>query len=164
MLLGKALLWVLLYLVGWDSSVGIMTRYRLDGSGIESRWGWDFPHSSRPALAPTQPPIQCVPGLYRGYSGRGVALTTHLPYSNTYGPLWTVQGWPLPLPYFLLLFCLSVWLHQCSMLIFFVILLLPETHVGEAGQPSNEVVFYRMSGSTGWRFLSCCYLVLKGSR
>ena len=49
-----------------DSSVGIATRYGLDGPGIESRWGRDFPHPSTPALGPTQPPIQWVPGLSRG--------------------------------------------------------------------------------------------------
>jgi len=52
--------------VGRDSSVGIETRYGLDGQGIESRWGRDFPHLSRPALGTTQPPIQSVLGLSRG--------------------------------------------------------------------------------------------------
>ena len=50
--------------VGRDSSVGIATRYGLDGLGTESRWGRDFPHPSRPALGPTQPPVQCVPGVF----------------------------------------------------------------------------------------------------
>ena len=41
------------------SSVGVATHYGLDGPRIESRWGGGegFPHSSRPALGPTQPPI-----------------------------------------------------------------------------------------------------------
>ena len=53
------------YVVGRDSSVGIATRYELDGPAIESQWGARFP-------APVQtgpgayPPIQCVPGLSRG--------------------------------------------------------------------------------------------------
>jgi hypothetical protein len=40
------------------SVVGIATAYGLDDPGIESRWGRDFPHLSRPALRPTQPPVQ----------------------------------------------------------------------------------------------------------
>jgi hypothetical protein len=35
------------------SSVGIATGYGLDGPGIESRWGRDFPHLSSPALGLT---------------------------------------------------------------------------------------------------------------
>jgi hypothetical protein len=48
------------------SSVGIVTAYGLDGPEIESRWGRDFTHLSRPALRPTQPPVQWVPGLSEG--------------------------------------------------------------------------------------------------
>jgi hypothetical protein len=56
-----------------DSAVGIVTRYGLDGPGIESRWERDFPHPTRPASL-----------MYNGYlvfrvgkSSQGVALTTH---------------------------------------------------------------------------------------
>jgi hypothetical protein len=63
--------------VGRDFVVGIATRYGLDGPGIESRWGRDFPHPSRPALGPTQPPIQWIavsfPRIKR--SGRGANYT-----------------------------------------------------------------------------------------
>jgi hypothetical protein len=52
--------------MGRDSVVGIATRYELDGPGIESRWGRDFQHPSGPALGPTQPPVQWVPGHSRG--------------------------------------------------------------------------------------------------
>jgi hypothetical protein len=38
---------------GPGSVVGIATGYGLDGTGIEFRWGRDFPHLSRPALGPT---------------------------------------------------------------------------------------------------------------
>ena len=62
---------------GRDSSDGIATGYGLDGPGIESQWERDFLHLTRPALGPTQPPIQCVPGLSQESSDRGVALTTH---------------------------------------------------------------------------------------
>jgi len=51
---------------GRDCVVSIATRYCLDGPGIEYRRGRDFSHPSRPALGPTQPPIQWVPGLSRG--------------------------------------------------------------------------------------------------
>ena len=95
---------------GRDSSVGIATRYGLDGPGIESRWRWDFLHPSRPALGPTQPPIQWVPGISRGLkrSGRGVDHLSpssaevegrvELYLNSPAGPSWPVIGRTLPLP------------------------------------------------------------------
>jgi hypothetical protein len=92
------------YYVGRDSSVGIATRYGLDGPGIEFRWGRDFQHRSRPNLGPTQPPVQRVPGLFQVVKrpGRGV---DHPPRSNAgvkervqlylyspSGPSWHVLG------------------------------------------------------------------------
>ena len=58
--------------VGRDDSIGIATRYGVDVSGIESRWGW-----GRFSL-----PFQSSPGagcLSQRNCGKGVALTTH-PY------------------------------------------------------------------------------------
>ena len=37
-----------MYEEGWDMAVGVVTRYGLDGSGIESRWGEIF--RTRPDL------------------------------------------------------------------------------------------------------------------
>ena len=61
-----------------DSSVGIATRYGLDGPVIESRWGEIFrtyPHRLRG-------PPSLLYNEYRVFSGgkggRGVMLTTHL--------------------------------------------------------------------------------------
>jgi len=55
----------------------------LDDRGFDSRWGLEiflFHTVPRPALEPTQPPIQWVPRTlsFGEYSGRGVNLTTHL--------------------------------------------------------------------------------------
>ena len=46
--------------------VGTATRYGLGGPGIKCRCGRDFPHPSRPALGPTQPPLQWVTRLFPG--------------------------------------------------------------------------------------------------
>jgi hypothetical protein len=55
-----------LYYSGPGSAVSVVNGYGLDGPGIESRWGRDFPQLTRTALGPTQPPVQRVPGLSRG--------------------------------------------------------------------------------------------------
>jgi hypothetical protein len=60
-----------LYVLGRDNSVGKATRYGLDGLEIESRWRRDFSHPSRPALVPTKPLIQWVPGIFTGGRAAG---------------------------------------------------------------------------------------------
>jgi hypothetical protein len=62
---------------GWDSEVGIATRYGLDGSRIESQSGRYFPHTTRPPMDPAQPPLQWAPALSQAYSCRAVTLTDH---------------------------------------------------------------------------------------
>ena len=49
-----------------NSSVSIENLLLAGGSGIESRRRWDFSHLSRPALGPTQPPIQLMSYLLHG--------------------------------------------------------------------------------------------------
>jgi len=60
--------------VGRDSSVGIAIRYGLDSPAIESWWGRDFPHLSRPALRIYPASYTMVTGFLPGVKrpGRGV--------------------------------------------------------------------------------------------
>jgi len=50
---------------GPGSSVGIATDYGLDDPGSNPD-GYEIFRPSRPALGPTQPPVQWVPGVSRG--------------------------------------------------------------------------------------------------
>jgi hypothetical protein len=64
------------------SSVSIVSGYGLDDRAIDVRTpagAKDFSSVSRPALGPTQPPVQCLPGvLSPGVKrGRGVTVTTN---------------------------------------------------------------------------------------
>jgi hypothetical protein len=56
--------WPINYRCGPGSSVGIATDDGLDRPRIESRWGEIF-RPSKPALRPTQPPVQWVLDLFR---------------------------------------------------------------------------------------------------
>ena len=101
----------------WDSSVGIATRYGLDGTGIESRWGARF--SAPVHTGPGAHPASCTmsPGFFPGVKrpGRGVdhpstssAEVKERVELYLYSPFW--HSWPvlgraLPLP---LLICLKM--------------------------------------------------------
>ena len=65
---------------GPGSSVGIATDYGLDGPGSKPG-GDEIFRTSRPALGPTQPPVQWVPGLSRGKVRPGRAAD-HSPPSS----------------------------------------------------------------------------------
>ena len=103
--------------VGRDNSVGIATLYGLDGPGIESRWGRDFPRPSRPAMGSTQPPVQWAPGLFpevkaaRAWcwpptlaSSAEVEGQVQLYIYSLSGPSCPVLGRPLPLPFYFIEF------------------------------------------------------------
>jgi hypothetical protein len=64
-------IYVYIYLFGPGSSAGIATGYAMDGPGIESWWGRDLSHTSRPVLGP--PSL-----LYNGYrvfpGGKGAGV------------------------------------------------------------------------------------------
>jgi len=82
---------------------------RAGRSWIESRWRQDFPHPSRPALEPTQPLIQWVPGLFPRGKATGSDVDNPPPFSaevkgrvelyfySPSGSSWPVLGWNLPL-------------------------------------------------------------------
>jgi hypothetical protein len=81
----------------------------MDGLGIESRLGRDFSHPSRPALGPTQPPVQWYPVFFPGVKRPGRTVD-HPPPSNAEvkervelyvyspsGPSWPVLGRNVPI-------------------------------------------------------------------
>jgi len=65
---------------GSDSSIGIAIDYGLDGPGSNPGGDQIF-RPFRPALGPTQPPVQWVPGLSRGKVRPGRAADRSPPSS-----------------------------------------------------------------------------------
>jgi hypothetical protein len=106
----KALLRVLFPEQGRDSSVGIATRYGLDGPGIESRWGARFsvPFQTGPGAHPA--PIQWVTGTLPGGKSAGpwrwpptpssdeVKERVELYLYSSSGPSWPVVNFTFTLP------------------------------------------------------------------
>jgi hypothetical protein len=88
--------------VGRDSSVGIATRYELDGPGIESRWGRDFQHQTGPGAHPASCtmgtgsfPVVKRPGRgvdHLSSSSAEVKERVELYLYSPSGPSWSVMG------------------------------------------------------------------------
>ena len=97
---------------GRDNSVGIATRYRLDGPGIDSRWGRDFSHPSRPAPGAHPASYTMGTGSFPGVKRPGCGVDHPPPSSaevegrvelyifSPSGPSQPVLGRALPLPLF----------------------------------------------------------------
>ena len=98
-------------MVGQDSAVGIATRYRPDGPGIESRWGARFSAPVQTCPVPHAASIAMGTGYFPGvkWPGRGVEHPpppsvevkerVELYLYSTSGPSWPVIGCTLPLLY-----------------------------------------------------------------
>jgi hypothetical protein len=69
-----------------DSAVGIVNREGLDGPGIESRWGRDFPHPTRPARGPTHSSWGKATGAWR-WPPTPLMLKKKYSYTSTPPPL-----------------------------------------------------------------------------
>jgi len=67
--------------MGRDSSVGVESRYGLDGLGIESLCGRDFPYPSRTSLGSSASNTMCT-GSFPGVK-RPARDVDHPPPSNT---------------------------------------------------------------------------------
>ena len=96
------------------SSVGVATRYGLEGPGIEFRWGRDSPH---PLERPWAHPAFCKTGtgFFPGSKAARAWRWTPTPFSaevkerlelylySPSGPSWPVLGWILPLTFTLII-------------------------------------------------------------
>ena len=93
------LMWDVMYkeLGGIATCTGWIVRVQNPGGG-------EIFHPFRPALRPTQPPIQRVPCLSRGLSGRIVALTAHIIQRRGYRKSRAIS----PLPLWALVACIGL--------------------------------------------------------
>jgi hypothetical protein len=120
---------VIIYLFIYSFSVvTTATLYELESTGIESRWGRDFPHPSRPALRPTHLPKKWLPDLFlRGKvsgawrwpstpSGTEVEERVELYLYSASGLSWLVTGQTSPLFWHICLFIYLIMLYLTELL------------------------------------------------
>jgi hypothetical protein len=98
-------------------SFSIAIRYRLDGTGIESRWKENFQHPSRPSLGLKLPTVLLVSFIFLGVNHQGTRLWS----PTTIYSRGQRKNWPTPLlPIWTLMigyrmtFALPPTLHQLS--------------------------------------------------
>ena len=143
-----------------DSSVGIATRYGLDGPGIESQWGRDFLLQSRPALGPNGY-WATFPGVKR--PGRGVdhphqssakvKERVELYLYSPSGSSWPVLGWTLPLPLPLFTFAYACQIENSETLACLLALnveTVPPLDAPRRPVPSTVTPIYRIQLSFGF--------------
>ena len=103
---------IMIMIVGENSSVGTQTRYRLDRSGIEFRWGQDFLHPSTTAPGAHPDSFRMVNGSFQEIKRPRHGVSHPAPtstkvkervYLNLYypsGPLWLALEWILHLSFY----------------------------------------------------------------
>jgi hypothetical protein len=129
--------------------------------GSSPGWGRDFPHSSRPALGPTQPPECWVLTPYHGSKAVG-SWRGHPPPSRTevkdgvelylYSPVELsrpVLGWPLPLLYL----TLPYFIHFFAMLNSFVIFFRSTLGNSNIYRCHSWLCLLTLRNIYGWNFL-----------